>query len=408
MKIIRKSLLALLLGLSLTACGTSRDKIINTEFTRATEAESQVSQPVSETLSETTSFDYSMVPEYTGSASVVINNNVPFFNADEKAAGTSSFETYSELDDLRRCGTAYACIGKGIMPTEERGQIGMVKPTGWHTVKYDCVDGKYLYNRCHLIAYCLAGENANEKNLITGTRYLNIEGMLPYETLTAKYMDNNPDNHVLYRVTPVFIGNELVARGVLMEGYSVEDNGAGVNFCVFCYNVQPSVEINYADGESSQNSSTNKDSGSNSSTDKVSNTNSSTNKSTGFTGYVSGNSDSSSSTNKGTNTNGSTNKGAAFTGYGNSSSSSSADKDIGFTGYTNESATEADNNKNSSFSGYSNENTSSYVVNTSSKKFHKTGCKNADKISDKNKEFVNESRDELIRDGYEPSKCCNP
>lgn len=370
MKIIRKSLLALLLGLSLTACGTSRDKIINTEFTRATEAESQVSQPVSETLSETTSFDYSMVPEYTGSASVAINNNVPFFNADEKAAGTSSFETYSELDDLRRCGTAYACIGKGIMPTEERGQIGMVKPTGWHTVKYDCVDGKYLYNRCHLIAYCLAGENANEKNLITGTRYLNIEGMLPYETLTAKYMDNNPDNHVLYRVTPVFIDNELVARGVLMEGYSVEDNGAGVNFCVFCYNIQPSVEINYADGESSQNSSTSKS--------------------------------------------------ASFTGYTDkdSSSSSSTDKGTGFTGYTNESATETDAGKNSSFSNYSNknsgftgytdENTSSYVVNISSKKFHKADCKNADKISDKNKEIVNESRDELISNGYEPSKCCNP
>lgn len=351
MKIIRKSLLALLLGLSLTACGTSRDKIINTEFTRTTEAESQVSQPVSETLSETTSFDYSMVPEYTGSASVAINNNVPFFNADEKAAGTSSFETYSELDDLRRCGTAYTCIGKDIMPTEERGQIGMVKPTGWHTVKYDCVDGKYLYNRCHLIAYCLAGENANEKNLITGTRYLNIEGMLPYETLTAKYMDNNPDNHVLYRVTPVFIGNELVARGVLMEGYSVEDNGAGVNFCVFCYNAQPDVEINYTDGESSQKDSTDKD--------------------TGFTGYTNKDSSSSSSTDKGSNTN------------------SSANKDTGFTGYTDE-------------------NTSSYVVNISSKKFHKADCKNADKISDKNKEIVNESRDELISNGYEPSKCCNP
>lgn len=400
MKIIRKSLLALLLGLSLTACGTSRDKIINTEFTRATEAESQVSQPVSETLSETTSFDYSMVPEYTGSASVVINNNVPFFNADEKAAGTSSFETYSELDDLRRCGTAYACIGKGIMPTEERGQIGMVKPTGWHTVKYDCVDGKYLYNRCHLIAYCLAGENANEKNLITGTRYLNIEGMLPYETLTAKYMDNNPDNHVLYRVTPVFIGNELVARGVLMEGYSVEDNGSGVNFCVFCYNVQPDVEINYTDGESSQKDSTGKD--------------------TGFTGYTNKDSSSSSSTDKGSNTNSFANKDTGFTGYTDkdSSSSSSTNKGTGFTGYTNESATETDAGKNSSFSGYSNknsgftgytdENTSSYVVNISSKKFHKADCKNADKISDKNKEIVNESRDELISNGYEPSKCCNP
>lgn len=399
MKIIRKSLFALLLGLSLTACGASRDKI-NTEFTKVTEAESQVSQSVSETPSGTTSFDYSMVPEYTGSASVAINNNVPFFNADEKAAGTSSFETYSELDDLRRCGTAYACIGKDIMPTEERGQIGMVKPTGWHTVKYDCVDGKYLYNRCHLIAYCLAGENANEKNLITGTRYLNIEGMLPYETLTAKYMDNNPDNHVLYRVTPVFIGNELVARGVLMEGYSVEDNGAGVNFCVFCYNVQPDVEINYTDGESSQKDSTDKD--------------------TGFTGYTNKDSSFSSSTDKGSNTNSSANKDTGFTGYTDkdSSSSSSTDKGTGFTGYTNESATETDDSKNSGFSGYSNENSgftgytdenaSLYVVNTSSKKFHKADCKNADKISDKNKEIVNESRDELISNGYEPSKCCNP
>lgn len=370
MKIIRKSLLALLLGLSLTACGINKDKLINTEFTRNTETESQVSQPVSETSSETASFDYSMVPEYTGSASVAINNNIPFFNADEKAAGTTSFETYSELDDLRRCGVAYACIGKDIMPTEERGQIGMVKPTGWHTVKYDCVDGKYLYNRCHLIAYCLAGENANEKNLITGTRYLNIEGMLPYETLTAKYMDNNPNNHVLYRVTPVFVGSELVARGVLMEGYSVEDDGAGVNFCVFCYNVQPDVEIDYADGESSYKGSTDKNSDTNGSTDKGSDT------------------------------------------------SSSANKDAGFSGYTNESTTETDDSKNSSFSGYSNEgsgftgytdeNTSSYVVNTSSKKFHTADCKNADKISDKNRKVVNKSRDELIADGYEPSKCCNP
>lgn len=350
MKIIRKSLFTLLLGLSLTACGINKDKLINTEFTRNTETVSQVSQPVSETSSEAASFDYSMVPEYTGNASVAINNNVPFFNADEKAAGTASFETYSELDDLRRCGVAYACIGKDIMPTEERGQIGMVKPTGWHTVKYDCVDGKYLYNRCHLIAYCLAGENANEKNLITGTRYLNIEGMLPYETLTAKYMDNNPDNHVLYRVTPVFIDSELVARGVLMEGYSVEDNGAGINFCVFCYNVQPDVEINYADGESSYKGST-----------------------------------------------------------GKSSDTSDSTSGAGFTGYTNESSSSGDStNEGSGFTGYTNENASSYVVNTSSKKFHTADCKNADKISDKNREVVNESRDELIADGYEPSKCCNP
>lgn len=351
MKIIRKSLFALLLGLSLTACRASKDKFINTEFIGNTETENQADQPVSETPSEAASFDYSMVPEYTGSASVAINNNVPFFNADEKTAGTASFETYSELDDLRRCGIAYACIGKDIMPTEDRGQIGMIKPTGWHTVKYDCVDGKYLYNRCHLIAYCLAGENANEKNLITGTRYLNIEGMLPYETLTAKYMDNNPDNHVLYRVTPVFVGSELVARGVLIEGYSVEDNGAGINFCVFCYNVQPDVEINYADGESSYKGSA----------DKSSDASGSTNNSTGFTGY------------------------------------------------TNESSSSGDStNEGSRFTGYTDENANSYVVTTSSKKFHTADCKNADKISDKNKKIVNESRDELIADGYAPSKCCNP
>lgn len=351
MKLFKKSLLTLLLGLSLTACGVSKEKTIYTEFIGNTETENQVSQPVTETSSEAASFDYSMVPEYTGSASVAINNNVPFFNVDEKAAGTASFETYSELDNLRRCGIAYACISKDIMPTEERGQIGMVKPTGWHTVKYDCVDGKYLYNRCHLIAYCLAGENANEKNLITGTRYLNIEGMLPYETLTAKYMDNNPDNHVLYRVTPVFVGSELVARGVLMEGYSVEDNGTGVNFCAFCYNVQPDVEIDYANGESSYKGSTDKS-------------------------Y-----DASSSTNSGT----------------------------GFTGYTNESSSSSDStNEGSGFTGYTNESVSSYVVNTSSKKFHTADCKNAGKISDKNREVVNESRDELIADGYEPSKCCNP
>lgn len=350
MKIIRKSLFTLLLGLSLTACGINKDKLINTEFTRNTETVSQVSQPVSETSSEAASFDYSMVPEYTGNASVAINNNVPFFNADEKAAGTASFETYSELDNLRRCGIAYACIGKDIMPTEDRGQIGMIKPTGWHTVKYDCVDGKYLYNRCHLIAYCLAGENANEKNLITGTRYLNIEGMLPYETLTAKYMDNNPNNHVLYRVTPVFVGSELVARGVLMEGYSVEDNGAGVDFCVFCYNVQPDVEINYTDGESNYKGSTDKN-----------------------------------------------------------SDTSDSISGAGFIGYTNESSSSGDStNEGSGFTGYTNENASSYVVNTSSKKFHTADCKNADKISDKNREVVNESRDELIADGYEPSKCCNP
>lgn len=185
---------------------------------------------------------------YKGEPSVVVNDNKPYFSEDEITV--QSFENYSELDSLGRCGVATACIGTDIMPTEERGSIGQVKPTGWHTVKYNGIDGNYLYNRCHLIAYCLAGENANEKNLITGTRYMNVDGMLPYENKVAKYMDKNPNNHVMYRVTPVYAGSNLVAEGVLIEAYSVEDNGTGINFCVFCYNVQPNVTIDYATGDS--------------------------------------------------------------------------------------------------------------------------------------------------------------
>lgn len=188
------------------------------------------------------------MPAYSGKAYTSVNGNVPYFSAAELT--TLSFETYSDLDSLGRCGVTYACIGKDLMPTEERGSIGMVKPTGWHTVRYDdLVDGKYLYNRCHLIGYQLTGENANTKNLITGTRYLNIEGMLPFENMVADYIQET-NNHVLYRVTPIFEGNNLLATGVLMEGYSVEDKGAGVSYCVFAYNVQPGIEIDYATGES--------------------------------------------------------------------------------------------------------------------------------------------------------------
>lgn len=162
---------------------------------------------------------------------------------------TKSFEKYSELDNLGRCSVAYACVGKDIMPTEKRGAIGSVKPSGWHTVKYDCVDGKYLYNRCHLIGYQLTGENANNKNLITGTRYLNVEGMLPFENMVADYVKET-DNHVLYRVTPIFKGENLLASGVQMEAKSVEDNGDGISFNVYCYNVQPDIVIDYKTGES--------------------------------------------------------------------------------------------------------------------------------------------------------------
>lgn len=189
------------------------------------------------------------LPAYSGKAYVEINGNVPSFDEEDKAGATESYEFYSPLDSLGRCGYAEASVGLDIMPTEERGSIGSVKPSGWHTVKYDVVDGKYLYNRCHLIGYQLTGENANEENLITGTRYLNIEGMLDYENWIADYVKET-GNHVLYRVTPIFEGTELVARGVLMEGWSVEDEGKGISFSVFAYNVQPGVSIDYQTGKS--------------------------------------------------------------------------------------------------------------------------------------------------------------
>lgn len=187
------------------------------------------------------------IPAYDGKAYVAVNNNEPFFTDSDMT--TTAFENYSDLDSLGRCGVAYANICKDIMPTEERGKIGMIKPSGWHTVKYDVIKDRYLYNRCHLIGYQLAGENANPKNLITGTRYLNVEGMLPFENLVADYV-NNTGNHVLYRVTPMFSGSNLVANGVLIEAKSVEDNGGGILFNVYCYNVQPGVGINYENGDS--------------------------------------------------------------------------------------------------------------------------------------------------------------
>lgn len=193
------------------------------------------------------STDSLVIPDYSGNPYVAINDNVPFFTDSDMT--TDSYEFYSELDELGRCGVTYACVGQDIMPTEERGSIGQVKPTGWHTVKYDCVDGKYLYNRCHLLGYQLTGENANTRNLITGTRYLNVTGMLPFENMVADYVKET-NNHVMYRVTPIFEGTNLVADGVLMEAKSVEDNGDGVLYNVFCYNVQPGVVIDYATGES--------------------------------------------------------------------------------------------------------------------------------------------------------------
>ena len=187
------------------------------------------------------------VPEYDGVPYVEINDNEPEFTEEELT--TVSYEEYSELDPLGRCGTAEACIGEDLMPDGEREDISEVEPTGWENREYDIVDGGYVYNRCHLIGFQLSGENANEENLITGTRYMNTEGMLPFENMVAEYVQET-DNHVMYRVTPVFEGNDLVASGVQMEAESVEDDGEGICFNIYVYNVQPGIEIDYATGDS--------------------------------------------------------------------------------------------------------------------------------------------------------------
>lgn len=195
-----------------------------------------------------TSFNLDDIPEFDGKTPyVIINNNEP--NFPEEDFNNNSFERYSELDSLGRCGVAYANVSKDTMPTEAREEISKVKPTGWHTVKYDCIEGKYLYNRCHLIGYQLTAENANKQNLITGTRYLNVEGMLPFENQIAEYI-KQVNGHVLYRVTPIFDENNLVANGVQMEAESVEDNGGKIKFNIYAYNVQPNIKINYLTGNS--------------------------------------------------------------------------------------------------------------------------------------------------------------
>ncbi|MBR6772240.1 MAG: DNA/RNA non-specific endonuclease [Clostridia bacterium] len=229
-------------GIEIVFEETTAKAPFSTEQTSASTPKSQTEQTTSVFVDPSVS-----LPEYSGAPYVAVNGNVPDFK-DEQLI-TTSYEYYSELDYLGRCGYTEACIGRDIMPTEDRGNISHVKPTGWHSVQYDNVDGKSLYNRCHLIGFQLTGENANVGNLITGTRYMNVDGMLPFEDLIADYVKET-GNHVLYRVTPVFVGEELVARGVIMEGYSVEDEGEGVCFNVFAFNVQPGIEIDYQTGES--------------------------------------------------------------------------------------------------------------------------------------------------------------
>ena len=292
----------------------------------------------------TSAFSLREIPAYSGTPYTEVNGNKPYFT--EADLTTQSFETYSELDSLGRCGVAYANVGQDLMPTEARGEIGTVKPTGWHLVKYDNVDGKYLYNRCHLIAYMLAAENANPQNLITGTRYLNVQGMLPFETKVCDYVKNT-GNHVLYRVTPIFDGDNLLADGVLMEAYSVEDVGEGICFCVFVYNVQPGIGIDYATGDNWA-----EDSGTYQSTE------------------------------------------------------ASVEVEAPAPQPETETDTTVQTTPESSVPQESQGIT--YVLNTNTMKFHYPTCSSVDQMKEKNKEIYTGSREDVINMGYVPCKRCNP
>lgn len=284
------------------------------------------------------------VPDYSGTPYVVIHANQPEFT-EEELLSEESYESYSELDELGRCGSAMACIGQDLMPEEERGSIGQIKPSGWHTVKYDCVDGLYLYNRCHLIAYMLSGENANEENLITGTRYLNTEGMLPFEELVAEYVEET-GYHVLYRVTPIFEGENLVASGVQMEAESIEDGGEGICFNVYVYNVQPYVEIDYATGDSCE-------------TDE------------------------------------------AYPGAEEDASEEESESETVQT--VADSTEEAQED-----AAEETESELHYILNTNTMKFHYPECSSVNQMSESNKEEYTGNRADLIEAGYSPCGRCNP
>lgn len=287
---------------------------------------------------------YRDVPAFEGNPYVYVNDGEPTFT-DEQRAAEPGHEHYGELDELGRCTTAFAMVGPETQPTEKRGSIGEVRPSGWQMAKYDFVEGKYLFNRCHLLGYQLTGENANPQNLITGTRYLNIQGMLPFENAVADYVDAT-GNHVLMAATPIFEGSELVARGVHMMAESVEDGGEGVAFNVFCYNVQPGVVIDYGTGESmlEEDATPLPDvSGAESAPDTAS---------------------------EGAGAGEASEKGATGSAEGKG--------------------------------------TTEYVLNTNSKKFHLPSCSSVDQMSPKNREDVEDTRENLIAKGYDPCKRCNP
>lgn len=242
----RKVAACIIVVLLIVIYQAAQDIPVSTDVPQTLPSVLETQQDATSVVQDDAELSIENVPEYAGEAFVILNDNTPHFTQQEKT--TETFERYSELDVLGRCGPAYANVCKELMPTEERESISSVKPSGWVNNPYDIVDGRYLYNRCHIIGFQLSGENANKENLITGTRYLNVEGMLPFENMVADYV-RETNNHVLYRVTPVFVGEELVARGVQMEAWSVEDEGEGICFNVYCYNVQPGIAIDYMTGD---------------------------------------------------------------------------------------------------------------------------------------------------------------
>lgn len=342
-----------------------------------------------------TKITLSNIPAYSDSPYVEINDNKPNFAKSDFTE--SCFESYSELDDLGRCGIAFANVGKETMPTEERGKIGMIKPSGWQTVKYDCVDGRYLYNRCHLIGYQLTAENANEKNLITGTRYLNIKGMLPFENQVADYIDKT-DNHVLYRVTPVFKNDNLVASGVQIEACSVEDKGKGLSFNVYCYNVQPDIIIDYTDGSSRLADASSPASIAISykkyaldiGTSKTLTVTISPDTAVSKISWSSSNSKVASVNSKG-----------KVTAVAAGTAVITAKTANGLTAQCTVTVKKTGSSSNDPVS-------CSYVVNTNTKKFHKPTCSSVKDIKSKNRLDTDKTRDSLIADGYSPCKKCHP
>ena len=327
-------------------------------------------------------FSPESVPAYSGNPSAEINGNVPYFRDSELTA--TAFKRFPELDELGRCGVVTACLGPETMPVAARESIGMIKPSGWHLEKYEGIDGNYLYNRCHLIGYQLCGENANELNLITGTRYMNTEGMEPYESDTAYYI-RRTGNHVLYRVTPVFNGDDLVATGVLMEARSVEDDDFA--YCVFCYNVQPGIEIDYATGDSSQAVQDDRPPEAAGRDEE---------KQTAESSH-------------------------AQSGAGQSEEENSQDAQTDKR-TSDSTQTDAWNSDNTQTEGEDSNNAPSgetakeegsaespdYMLNASSHKFHKPDCESVESMAEHNKKAFYGTRDEAIAQGYDPCKRCNP